>query len=128
VPFLDNELVGLVNALPDDIKHRGGIGKWVLKKAMETHLPRRILHRSKTGFGAPLRRWLRYELRPLVDDTLRPPALRSRGLFDPAAVARLVADDRAGRIDAAYTILGLMSIELWCRAFLDCRPQQAAGQ
>ena len=128
VPFLDNELVGLVNALPDDVKHRGGTSKWVLKKAMETHLPRRILHRSKAGFGAPLRRWLRHELRPLVDDTLCAHALQGRGLFEPAAVARLVADDRAGRIDAAYTILGLMSIELWCRAFLDRRPRRAAGE
>jgi asparagine synthase (glutamine-hydrolysing) len=37
--------------------------------------------------------------------------LRRRGLFDPKAVAVLVADDQAGRVDAAYTILGLVCIE-----------------
>jgi asparagine synthase (glutamine-hydrolysing) len=119
VPFLDNDLMLLANSLPASVKQRGAEGKWVLKKAMEPYLPREIIYRPKTGFGAPLRRWLRNELRELVDDTLSEETLRSRGLFDPAAVTRLVADDRAGRVDAAYTILGLMCIEIWCRRFAE---------
>lgn len=119
VPFLDNDLVRLANALPPGIKQRGTEGKWVLKKAMEPYLPHEVIYRPKTGFGAPLRHWLRHELRELVDDTLSADTLRRRGLFDPKAVAALVADDRAGRVDAAYTILGLVCIEIWCRKFLD---------
>ena len=86
VPFLDNDLVSLANALPADIKQHGRHGKWVLKKAMERYLPRQVVYRPKAGFGAPLRQWLRGDLRELVDDTLSPAALRNRGLFDPAAV------------------------------------------
>jgi asparagine synthase (glutamine-hydrolysing) len=98
-------------------------GKWVLKKAIERHLPYAIVHRPKAGFGAPLRRWLQRDLRELVDDTLSAATVNRRGLFDPSAVATLSADDRAGRVDAAYTILGLMCIEIWCRNFLDSVPQ-----
>jgi asparagine synthase (glutamine-hydrolysing) len=129
VPFLDNDLVRLANGLPTDLKLRGGEGKWVLKKAMEPYLPREVIYRPKTGFGAPLRRWLRNELRDWVGDTLAADTLRRRGLFDPAAVARLIADDRAGRVDAAYTILGLACIEIWCRNFLDkaARAGRASG-
>jgi asparagine synthase (glutamine-hydrolysing) len=122
VPFLDNDLVRLANALPPGFKQRGNEGKWVLKKAMEPYLPHEVIYRPKTGFGAPLRHWLRHELRELVDDTLSTEALRRRGLFDPQAVAALVADDRAGRVDAAYTILGLVCIEIWCRKFLGTSP------
>ncbi len=118
VPFLDNDLVRLANALPPGIKQRGSEGKWVLKQAMEPYLPHEVIYRPKTGFGAPLRHWLRHELRELVDDTLSADTLRRRGLFDPQAVAALVAADRAGRVDAAYTILGLVCIEIWCRRFL----------
>jgi asparagine synthase (glutamine-hydrolysing) len=125
VPFLDNELVRLANALPARFKQRGREGKWVLKKAMEPLLPRDVIYRPKTGFGAPLRHWLRYELKELVDDTLSADTLRKRGLFDPSAVGKLVAEDRAGRVDAAYTILGLMCIEIWCRQFLERRPTEA---
>lgn len=119
VPFLDNDLVRLANALPPGLKQRGAEGKWVLKKAMEPYLPHEVIYRSKTGFGAPLRHWLRHELREFVDDMLSANTLRRRGLFDPTAVANLVAADRAGRVDAAYTILGLVCIEIWCREFVD---------
>jgi asparagine synthase (glutamine-hydrolysing) len=119
VPFLDNDLVGLANALPDSVKQRGHRGKWILKRAIAPYLPHQIVHRAKVGFGAPLRRWLQHDLRELVDDTLCPGTLRNRGLFDPAAVARLIDDDRAGRVDAAYTVLALMCIEIWCRHFMD---------
>jgi asparagine synthase (glutamine-hydrolysing) len=124
VPFLDNDLVALANGLPHDVKQRGRRGKWVLKKAIAPYLPRTVVHRRKVGFGAPLRRWLRGDIRELVDDTLSPAALRNRGLFDPAAVTRLVDDDRAGRVDAAYTVLALMCIEIWCRYFLDSVPER----
>ena len=128
VPFLDNELVTLANALPPGLKQRGAEGKWVLKKAMEPYLPREVIYRPKTGFGAPLRRWLRHELREWVGDILSTDTLRRRGLFDPKAVAALVADDQAGRVDAAYTILGLVCIEVWCRQFIDkALPKDAAS-
>jgi asparagine synthase (glutamine-hydrolysing) len=119
VPFLDNDLVRLANALAPGLKQRGAEGKWVLKKAMEPYLPHDVIYRPKTGFGAPLRHWLRHELREWVGDMLSADTLRRRGLFDPKAVAALVADDRAGRVDAAYTILGLVCIEVWCRKFMD---------
>jgi asparagine synthase (glutamine-hydrolysing) len=119
VPFLDKDLVRLANSLPTRLKQRGGTGKWILRQAMAPLLPREIVNRPKTGFGAPLRRWLRHELTELVDDSLSPDALRKRGLFEPRAVRKLIEDDRAGRTDAVYTILALMCIEIWCRHFLD---------
>jgi len=122
VPYLDLELVELAARIPEDLKQRGRTGKWVLKQAMAPYLPDEVIRRPKTGFGAPLRRWLRFELRGLVDDLLSPAAVRRRGIFDPAAVGRFVAADRAGRVDAAYTIFAVMAIELWCRAFLDAGP------
>jgi asparagine synthase (glutamine-hydrolysing) len=57
-----------------------------------------------------------------VDDALSPESLRNRGLFDPAAVQRLIALDRASRVDGGYTIFALMCVELWCRQFVDAVP------
>ncbi|MCX5724490.1 MAG: asparagine synthase (glutamine-hydrolyzing) [Nitrospirae bacterium] len=119
VPFLDQDLVQLANGLSPTFKQRGAEGKWVLKKAMESYLPHEVIYRPKTGFGAPLRHWLRHELREWVGDILSADSLRRRGLFDPKAVADLVADDQAGRVDAAYTILGLVCTEIWCREYAD---------
>lgn len=118
VPFLDLDLVEFAARIPARFKQHGREGKWVLKKAMEPHLPRDVIYRPKSGFGVPLRRWMRVELRDLVADVLGERSLSSRGLFEPSAVQRLIAADRQGQIDASYTLLSLVCIELWCRSFL----------
>jgi len=119
VPLLDPELVSLAARLPLDYKQRGGTGKWILREAMRPYLPPEVLRRSKAGFGAPIRNWLRGPLAPLVDDLLSRKTIASRGLFDPGGVGRLVEMDRERRYDASYTIFSLMCIELWCRMFVD---------
>ncbi len=119
VPFLDTELVELAAHIPSSFKQKGAEGKWILKKAMEPYLPREVIYRPKTGFGAPLRRWMCHDLRELMGDLLSEESLRRRGLFDPAAVQQLIADNESGRVDASYTLLSLLCIEIWCRCFLD---------
>ncbi len=119
VPFLDLDLVDFAARIPVGMKQRGKEGKWVLKKAMEPYLPLEVIYRPKSGFGAPLRHWMRYELRELLGDLLSVDSLKRRGLFDPVAVQRLIAANDEGKVDASYTLLSLLCIEIWCRAFLD---------
>jgi asparagine synthase (glutamine-hydrolysing) len=119
VPLIDPDLVALAARLPLRFKQRGATGKWVLREAMKPLLPREVLRRGKAGFGAPLRHWLRGPLRPTVDEVLSEASLAKRGIFDPRGVRRLVERDRAGAVDAAYAIFGLVCVELWCRMFVD---------
>jgi len=119
VPLLDPDLVDLVARLPLRYKQHGATGKWVLRKAMEPYLPREVLYRPKTGFGAPIRSWLRGPLAPMVEDLLSHSSLRRRELFDPVEVWKLIQLDRDRRYDASYTIFSLMCIELWCRMYID---------
>lgn len=121
VPLLDLDLIDLAARLPIRFKQRGRVGKYIFKKAMEPLLPAEIIYRPKTGFGAPIRRWLRQDLKPLVDDVLSTESLRRRGLFDPDGVHSLMDMDRRGAIDGSYPIFTLVCLELWCRIFLD-RP------
>ncbi|HEV2146813.1 MAG TPA: asparagine synthase (glutamine-hydrolyzing), partial [Longimicrobiaceae bacterium] len=93
VPLLDLQVVELAARIPARMKQKGRTGKAIFKRAMEPHLPREVIYREKTGFGVPLRRWLRAELRDRVEEVLSPDSLRSRGLFDPRAVQRLMALD-----------------------------------
>lgn len=119
VPFLDLEFVNFAAGIPSSLKQKGAEGKWILKKAMEPYLPKSVVYRKKSGFGAPLRRWIRFELREMIGDILSHDSLRRRGFFDPNAVWRMIRDNEAGKIDASYTILSLLLIELWCRRFID---------
>jgi asparagine synthase (glutamine-hydrolysing) len=119
VPLLDMDLVALASELPAEYKQRGRVGKWIFKKAMEPYLPHDVIWRPKTGFGVPLRQWLQKRLRPIVDDALSPSSIVKRGIFDPDAVQKLLKLDREKRVDATYTIFGLVCMELWCRQYID---------
>jgi asparagine synthase (glutamine-hydrolysing) len=119
VPLLDLELVEFASRIPPRIKQKRSVGKWVFKKAMEPYLPHHVIHRPKSGFGLPLRSWIRHELKPLVCDLLGPVSIARRGIFDPAAVTALVAANDSGAVDASYTLLSLLCIEIWCRRFVD---------
>lgn len=124
VPFLDVELMRLCATIPERVKLRGNVTKYPLKKAMERYIPPRILHRSKTGFGAPLRKWIAEDLGPVIRDWLAPENVRRRGLLKPEAVQRIVEDNRANRADHAYLIYALLTLEIWQRTFID-RPGEA---
>jgi asparagine synthase (glutamine-hydrolysing) len=119
VPFLDLDLVEFASLIPERYKQRRREGKWVLKKAMEAYLPHDVIYRPKSGFGAPLRRWLQVELKDWLADTLSVEQLKHRGLFDPVAVHRLIKANAEGRVDASYTLLSLACIEMWCQHFID---------
>ena len=95
--------------------------KYLFKKAMEGILPDEVIWRGKAGFGAPIRRWLKGDLRPLVDDLLGERSLRNRGFFAPAAIRSMVDANANDQADHAYRIWALMTFELWCRTFLDKR-------
>jgi len=119
VPFLDNDLVEFAQKIPLRIKQKNGVGKWVLKKAMENYLPNDIIYRPKTGFGAPLRRWMRVELRELLGDFLSLESVNRRGLFDAKAIQELITANDQGKVDASYTLFSILCLEIWCRSFVD---------
>jgi asparagine synthase (glutamine-hydrolysing) len=119
VPFLDKDLIELCANIPNKFKQRGSEGKWILKKTMEPFLPKDIIYRPKTGFGVPLRKWLKSDLKELLLDHLSVDSLNKRGLFSPQSVHKLISDNESGKIDASYTLLSILCIEIWCRAYID---------
>ena len=122
VPFLDTDLMHFAAQIPPHYKQRGRHGKWILKQAMQQYLPKEVIFRKKSGFGAPIRRWLQVELKDWLAEILSLDRLQNRGLFNPQAVHRLIVANAEGRIDASYTLLSLACIEIWCTYFLDGAP------
>jgi len=122
VPLIDRELVEFGARIPADWKTYGADPKHLFKLSQRGRIPDATIDRPKAGFGAPLRRWLRNELRPMIDDLLSEEAIARRGMFDAAGVATLRRQDEAGQVDAAYPIFALACIEQWCRHFVDQPP------
>ena len=119
LPFTDHKLVELALRLPPRLKLKGRTTKYVLREAMRPLLPAAVLQRSKLGLNPPLGIWLRGELALLIESRLSPAAVRRAGWFRPEAVARIVADFRAGRRDYALHIWALLVLDQWRRQILE---------
>lgn len=119
VPLLDHELVELAAQMPAAIKVKGGELKSLLKTALRGVLPDDILYRKKRGFGAPMGAWLRGQLLPLMQQVLSRDTVAARGLFDPAAVQRVIDEHMSQQADHTDHLQALLNLELWCRLYLD---------
>ncbi|MBN1210371.1 MAG: asparagine synthase (glutamine-hydrolyzing) [Myxococcaceae bacterium] len=119
-PFLDHELLALCASLPEHLKLRGGVGKYLLRRAMASKLPREILTRRKKGFPVPTGSWLRRQLHPQLREALLASRSACLSLFPATTVERLLDQHRAG-MDRTEELFALWSLENWHQCFL--RPE-----
>ena len=115
VPFVDPVVVQAAFSIDGGAKIRRGQGKVALKQAAERWLPQEIVHRPKASFSAPLRAWVRNDLREVIDDVLVRGELVGSGMIRRDALGQLIADDQAGREDRSKQIWQLLTLELWYR-------------
>ena len=137
VPFLDQRLVEVALALADGQKialddRTGDDRKRVLKQIGDGYIPRAIVRRRKRGFGLPIARWLKSSAglgrmfkRLLIDD-------RRRSFLNYPAIQQLFAHQQKGVRDNSDVLWPLLSLEVWCRCFLDgegaSQPRQKSAR
>ena len=118
-PFLDVELVEFLGRVPSHLKLRRLDTKYLLKRAMAGVLPAGIATRPKKGFGIPIGRWFKQELRDPLHDELSEPRLREQGIFVPSEVQHLLAEHMSGRRDHRKALWTLLMFQLWHRRWLE---------
>lgn len=119
VPFLDAELVDFSLTIPPELKMKNGEAKYILKKVAERYLPDDIIYRSKTGFGAPVRKWITSDLDTMISERLSYENIQRRGIFDYDKVWELIESNKKGEIDASYSIWTLLAIDSWITQFVE---------
>ncbi|MDX6697658.1 MAG: hypothetical protein QOE65_1055 [Solirubrobacteraceae bacterium] len=127
VPMLDQDLIALAESAAPTQHVRRLRGKALHKEALEGLLPREIVHRPKLGWQTPVDRWLRGELRPLLDEVLLGEGEVCRELFEERELRRLADEHAAGRADHTRRLFCLLSLGLWHRGFVQTRPPVAAA-
>jgi asparagine synthase (glutamine-hydrolysing) len=119
VPFLNHELVELAARIPSSLKIHGTRLRYIQKRSMATHLPKEVFRRRKMGFGCPMGRWFRHELRDLLHDSLAEDRVRRKGLFRPAAIQAAIDAHQNHREDNTDLLLGLLTFDLWQSDWLE---------
>ncbi len=125
VPFLDVELVEFSTTIPPELKMKGIETKYLLKKVAERYLPKEVIYRPKSGFGAPVRDWVINDLEPMINEYLSREIIEKRAIFNYSEVKQLIENNISGKIDASYTIWALLAIESWIRQFVDPYKQNS---
>ncbi len=117
VPFLDQEIVNLVTKIPSEEKITLRASKIILKKVASSYLPKKVIKRRKTGFGLPIRNWLRGELSHFTDDLLRRERLKKENLFVPEVIHRWIIEHKNKKADHTMKLYNLISLEVWIDRF-----------
>jgi asparagine synthase (glutamine-hydrolysing) len=117
-PFLDYHVVEFISSLPPQYKLHGFTGKRILKELMRGKLPDRIITRPKKGFGIPLSRWLREDLKSLSEELLSDSALSAHGLFDKKYVRKLISEHQSKKHNHRKLIWTLMVFQMWYSRYM----------
>lgn len=107
-PFLDKDFIQFVAKIPSRFKYQ----KYILKKAMEKVLPKNIIYRKKKGFGIPLTKWLKGELRELLEEYTSPTRLEQWGI-DTKVANQIKQEHLVGKQDNRLFLWALIVLSFW---------------
>lgn len=113
VPYLDHRVVEFAWRLPFEMKIRNGESKWILRKLLYRHVPRKLIERPKMGFGIPIDSWLRGPLRAWAEELLNECRLAREGYFRPGSIRRAWEAHLSGRLDEQYRLWGVLMFQSW---------------
>jgi len=118
-PFLDFELVNFAFSLPDDYKINSSMRKRVVQDAFRDLLPPELYNRPKKGFEVPMLKWLRQEMKSLIqDDLLSKKMINEQGIFNYGEVKKLkeqLFSNNAGDVHAR--IWALVVFQWWWKKY-----------
>jgi len=118
-PFLDHRLAELVASLKVDFKMSWLIKKYLLKNIIKDFVPRANINRPKMGFGVPIGKWFRGELKSLLIETLLSQKSLNRGYFNTDFIKDIIKQHLRQKIDYSQQLWSLLMLELWHRRFID---------
>jgi asparagine synthase (glutamine-hydrolysing) len=118
-PFLDHKVIEFAASLPEGLKMRRFETKSLLKKVAARLVPREVIYRRKMGFGVPIGKWFRGEMKDFVRDTLLSPTALQRGIVRPGVIEKHVNEHINGDRDHSFQVWTLLMLELWFQRFID---------
>lgn len=117
-PFLDHTFMEGMATMPANLKLRGITGhKYILKAALASYLPRKIIRRPKRGFSIPLSVWLRGDFHAYAAKNLLAKDARIHEYVRQRAIADILHDHRHGKRNYAHHIWAILMLELWLQEY-----------
>ena len=113
VPMLDHRVVEFAWSLPLEMKIKCNEGKWLLRRLLDSHVPRSLIERPKAGFGVPIDSWLRGPLRAWAEELLDNNKLIQQGFFDSAHIRLKWQEHLQGKRNWSHQLWGVLMFQAW---------------
>jgi asparagine synthase (glutamine-hydrolysing) len=113
VPLLDHRVVELAFRMKGSLKLNNGRTKYILKEAFKDLLPSSLYNRPKAGFEVPISRWLKTDLKFLIDDYLSKEKLKEQGIFDSEIIDDLIQKHLSNKTDTSWMLWNLIVFQNW---------------
>ena len=113
VPFLDHRVVEFVSQIPGNLKLKGKKGKYILLETFKDILPPILLKRQKWGFEIPICKWLKTDLKFLINEHLSKKKIERQEIFNFKPIEKLIIDLFLNRSDTSWHLWNLIVFQAW---------------
>ncbi|NQV44712.1 MAG: asparagine synthase (glutamine-hydrolyzing) [Rhodospirillales bacterium] len=113
VPLLDHRVIEFAQGLPLEIKLKAGVGKWILRRVLDRYIPSTLIDRPKMGFGVPIDRWLRTNLKEWAEDLLTEERLTREGYFNAGPIRQMWCEHLSGRRNWQHQLWAVLMAQEW---------------
>lgn len=112
-PLLDHKIIEYSATIPDNIKYKNDIGKYLLKEILYDYVPKKLIERPKSGFQIPLEHWLRTDLKELVNEYISEERLEKSDIYNINEILKIkqeLFDNKTVNVSLIWFIL---MFEMW---------------
>jgi len=110
---LDHRLAEVAFRLPLEHKISNGVGKIPLRSILAKYIPKKLIDRPKSGFGIPVGKWMKTELRDWTESSLNSEKIRSQGIFNQSSVLDLWNNHLNGIEDNTVKLWNIVMLSNW---------------
>jgi asparagine synthase (glutamine-hydrolysing) len=115
-PLLDYRLAELATRIPDSMKVKGGLSKYILRKAVGSVLPIEVMERrTKRGFSVPVSKWFRGDAAAYTRSVLLDSSVTDSPIFSRDGIETLLNRHERHEYDYGPQIWCLLVFALWSR-------------
>ncbi len=119
VPFLDHRVCELAFSINGCWKIKNGKGKYILLETFKDILPKSLHNRPKWGFEMPVSKWLKSDLKYLIDEYLSKDLIVRQGIFDYDVIENLINNLISNRSDTSWQIWNLIVFQVWYSKYME---------
>lgn len=118
-PMLDHRLVEFLAQVPQSLKVKDNVNKYILKTIVHKYIPQSLMDRPKRPFIAPLQEWFRDELKEQMQYYLAPERLAKSGLFNAPHVQQLMEKYINGGKVSHQKLWNILVFQLWYNRWME---------